>query len=122
MAYSKTTWVNGSEPALSATNLNKLETQYETAETDFAPIVGTASVATTSWTTVSISGFEFRAVATTSPSSETYVPIVNFALASYEAAVEAGISFVESTASGIVLYATSEPTVTINFDYTYIKG
>jgi len=120
--YSKTTWVNGSAPALSATNLNKIETQYETAQADFAPIVGTASVTTTSWTTDSTAGFTFRAVATTSPSSATYVPTVNFALASYVAAVDAGISFVQSTASGIILRAVSKPTVTINFDYVYIKG
>jgi hypothetical protein len=122
MPYSKTSWVNGSEPALSATNLNKLETQYETAQTDFAPIVGTASVASSSWTASSTAGFEFLAVATTSPSSASFTPIVNFTLASYQSAIDAGISFVESTASGIVLYAGSQPTVSINFDYVYIKG
>jgi hypothetical protein len=122
VGYTKTTWVDGSAPALGATNLNKLETQYETAQADFAPIVGTASVASSSWTASSTAGFEFRAVATTSPSSATYVPIVNFTLASYQSALDAGIGFVESTASGIVLYAASQPTVTINFDYVYIKG
>lgn len=31
MAYTKTTWVNDQAPAISATNLNKLETQYDEA-------------------------------------------------------------------------------------------
>lgn len=34
MAYEKTTWVNDGPPALSATNLNKLETQYDEAKAD----------------------------------------------------------------------------------------
>ena len=34
MAYSKTTWVNGTTPAINATNLNNLETQYDEAMTD----------------------------------------------------------------------------------------
>lgn len=36
MAYEKTIWVNDGPPALSATNLNKLETQYDEAKADLA--------------------------------------------------------------------------------------
>ena len=34
MPYTKTTWVNGIAPALSAANLNNLEIQYEQAVAD----------------------------------------------------------------------------------------
>lgn len=34
MAYTKTVWKDGGPPALSATNLNKLETQYDEAKAD----------------------------------------------------------------------------------------
>ncbi len=34
MAYTKTTWVEGSAPGISAANLNKLETQYDEVKTE----------------------------------------------------------------------------------------
>lgn len=34
MPYIKTAWVNGQPPAINASNLNKLETQYDEAKAD----------------------------------------------------------------------------------------
>lgn len=36
MAYTKTTWVNGSAPAINATNLNKVETGIKEAHDNLA--------------------------------------------------------------------------------------
>ena len=45
MAYTKTTWVSGVAPPISAANLNNLETQYESIVADFA--LGLSVVKTT---------------------------------------------------------------------------
>jgi hypothetical protein len=69
MAYTKTAWVNDSTPSIDATNLNNLETQYETAQTDFAPISGTGSLTVSAWSTnTSATGFSVSATFATSPS------------------------------------------------------
>lgn len=41
MAYTKTTWIDGSAPDISAQNLNKMETGIEDAHTDIADLAGT---------------------------------------------------------------------------------
>ena len=42
--YVKTTWVNGGAPGISAENLNKLETQYETVKTELQRTDGTSAI------------------------------------------------------------------------------
>lgn len=123
MPYTKTTWVNNSAPAIDATNLNKIETQYETAQTDFAPLTGSGTVVTSSWTSsTAVSGFNVSATVTTTPSSVTYIPFVNFTTGSYSIAKTAGITLAVSDASGFVLYGTSTPSGTVSFNYVYVKG
>lgn len=123
MAYTKTIWVNDSTPSIDATNLNNLETQYETAQTDFGPITGTGSVGTASWTTsTAVTGFSVSVTVTTSPSSATYIPFVNFTTDSYSIAKTAGITLALSTSSGFILYGTSTPSNTVSFNYVYVKG
>jgi len=39
MAYSKTTWIDGSAPAISAANLNKIENQLEQNTNDIANLI-----------------------------------------------------------------------------------
>jgi len=44
MAYTKTTWVEGSAPGISAENLNKLETQYDEVKSEVAKTDGTSDI------------------------------------------------------------------------------
>jgi hypothetical protein len=123
MAYTKTAWVNDSTPSIDATNLNKLETQYETAETDFAPISGTGSLTVSAWSTnTSATGFSVSATFATSPSSATYIPFVNFTPDTYSIAKTAGVTLAQSTSSGFILFGTSTPSGTVSFNYVYVKG
>lgn len=56
MAYTKTTWVNGSAPALDATNLNKIETGIDDAHDAAAAAVQPADVGTAAALDVPASG------------------------------------------------------------------
>ena len=38
MAYNKTVWVNGTEPAINAENLNKIEAALEAHDTDISDL------------------------------------------------------------------------------------
>lgn len=123
MPYTKTAWVNNSTPSIDATNLNKLETQYENAQTDFAPLTGSGAVVTSSWiASTAVTGFIVSATVATTPSSATYIPFVNFTTASYSIARIAGITLAVSTSSGFILYGTSTPSGTVSFNYVYVKG
>ncbi len=122
MPYTKTAWVNNSTPSIDATNLNKLETQYETAQTDFAPVTGTGSITTSAWVTTSVTGFSVSATFATSPSSATYIPFVNFTPTTYSIARTAGLTLAQSTATGFILYGTTTPSGTVSFTYVYMKG
>lgn len=122
MPYTKTTWVNNSTPSIDATNLNKIETQYETAQTDFAPLTGTGSLTTSEWITSLEAAFSVSATFATSPSSATYIPFVNFTPDTYSIARTAGITLAVSTSSGFILYGTSTPSGTVSFNYVYVKG
>ena len=54
--YTKTTWVNGSVPAVSATNLNKIETGIDTA----TAITGQTSTTNPGWTATTDAGFAVK--------------------------------------------------------------
>ena len=50
MTYTKTAWVNGQAPAISATNLNKIETELETLDTSVGTKLNANAVKTTNTT------------------------------------------------------------------------
>jgi len=117
--YTKTTWVNGSAPAVNATNLNKIETGIETA----TPLTGQVATGTTSWTTTTTAGFaRFKDVAIAGVTATMY-PEVFFTAASYTIAQDAEIGpYCETYAGGIRLFAQSIPTGTVTFDYVVVRG
>lgn len=116
--YTKTTWVNGSSPAVSASNLNKIEGGIETA----TPITGQVATSTASWTTTTTAGFaRFKDVAIAGVTTTMY-PTVAFTTASYVTAVDANIALCETYAGGIRLYADAVPSGTVTFDYVVIRG
>lgn len=48
--------------------------------------------------------------------------IVDFTLATLAIATEAGITYQETYAGGVTLFAASVPTGTVTFDYAIVKG
>jgi hypothetical protein len=48
--------------------------------------------------------------------------MVNFTLSSLPVAIGAGVSYVESYAGGITLFANGVPTGSVTYDYVIVKG
>lgn len=111
--YTKTTWVNGSAPAVSASNLNKIEKGIENA----TQLTGRASTAATGWNATTLYGFRFRKdVAIAGVTSAMYANVL-FTPSSLELANTANVAYAETYAGGITLYADTTPTDTIVFDF-----
>lgn len=116
--YTKTTWVNGSVPAVSATNLNKIENGIDTA----TAITGQTSTTNTGWTATTDAGFAVKKdVAITGVLSTMYADIL-FTTASFTIAQDANIGYATTYNGGVTLYADNAPSGTVTFDYVISKG
>lgn len=116
--YTKTTWVNGSAPAVSASNLNKIENGIETA----TAFTGQTSTTNTGWTATTTAGFaQFKDVPITGVTAAMF-PSIAFTTATYTIALDANMTLCSTYAGGIRLFADSVPTGTVTFDYVVTRG
>lgn len=111
--YTKTTWVNGAAPAVSATNLNKIEEGINLA----TPRTGRAIASTSSWSATASNGFSFTKNVPITGITEAMNVSVLFLGSSLQDAITANASFAETYNGGIRLYADSVPTSALTFDF-----
>jgi hypothetical protein len=83
---------------------------------------GSASTNASSWSSTTAGGFSVKKnVAIVGVTINDY-PEISFNLATYTIAQNASITYVETYAGGITLYATATPSGTVTFNYVIIKG
>ena len=111
--YTKTPWVNGAAPAVSATNLNKIEDGISLA----TPRTGRAIASTSSWSATTSNGFSFTKNIPITGITEAMNVSVLFLGSSLQDAITANASFAETYNGGIRLYADSVPASALTFDF-----
>jgi hypothetical protein len=109
--------VNGSAPAVSANNLNKIESGIDLATT----ITGQTSVTTASWTATTDAGFAAKKNVTIAGVTSTMRAEVLFIPQSFAAAQNANVGYATTYDGGITLYADNAPSETLFFDYIVVK-
>lgn len=101
----------------------QLASKASTAYVDGKTVKGQVTTDTTSWVSSTGTGqFTYKKnIAITGITTADY-PDIRFTVSSYTTASTAGISYVETYAGGITLYASAIPTASITFDYVIMKG
>jgi hypothetical protein len=115
--YNKTAWINGSAPAVSANNLNKIEAGIDLATT----ITGQTSATTASWTATTDAGFAVKKNISIAGVTSTMRVDVLFIPQSFAGAQDANVGYATTYDGGITLYADNTPSETLFFDYTVVK-
>lgn len=110
---------HGSYYATASSVTAKADITYVDAKT----VKGQITTDTTSWVSSTGTGnFAYKkSIAITGITTSDY-PDVRFTVGTYQVASVAGISYVETYAGGITLYATAIPTASVTFDYVIVKG
>jgi hypothetical protein len=116
MIYTQTNWTETT--AITPALLNKMEVGIGQA----TPITGQATTSASGWTSISSNPFTRKKDVAITGVTTLDTPLISFTLSSYPIALDAGITYVETTNGGITLYAINMPSGAITFDYVILKG
>lgn len=87
-----------------------------------APLRGTASTSNTGWSVDTEGGLNFSKTVPITGVTSSMRPQISFENASYQIAVNAGISYCRTYTGGINLHAYTVPTGTVSFNYVIEKN